>query len=60
MVDFFQLRGLGDPQGSPPLFGDGLTALGVLGQVDDFRDLTLYVATLDYATLRLGLDIWRI
>ena len=41
---------------SPILIQKGLTALAILGEVDDVRDLTFYLATLHHSALKLGMD----
>ena len=41
---------------SPVLIQYGLTALAILGEVDDVRDLTFYLATLHHSALKLGMD----
>lgn len=41
---------------SPVLIMQGLTALTILGEVDDVRDLTFYLATLHHAAVKLGID----
>jgi hypothetical protein len=41
---------------APLLIAQGLTALAVLGGVDDVRDLTFYLATLYYSASKLGVD----
>jgi hypothetical protein len=33
-----------------------LTALAILGEIDDVRDLTYYLATLHYSAMKLGID----
>ena len=43
-------------QQSPALIEQGLLALVILGEVDDFRDLLFYLATLHYSASRLGID----
>jgi hypothetical protein len=41
---------------APPVIAQGLAALAILGEVDDPRDLTFYLAALHYSALRLGID----
>jgi len=41
---------------SPELIEQGLTVLTILGDVDDARDLTLYLATLYHSAMKLGID----
>jgi hypothetical protein len=41
---------------SPDLISQGLTALAILGGVDDARDLSFYLATLHYSAIKLGID----
>lgn len=41
---------------SPALIEKGLVALIILGEVDDIRDLTFYLATLHHSALKLGID----
>jgi hypothetical protein len=41
---------------SPALIEQGLTALAILGEIDDIRDLTYYLATLHYSAMKLGID----
>jgi hypothetical protein len=43
-------------QKSPALIEQGLTVLTVLGEVDDTRDLTFYLATLYHAATKLEID----
>lgn len=38
------------------MIAQGLAALAILGEVDDPRDLTFYLAALHYSALRLGID----
>ena len=45
---------------SPVLIQQGLTALAILGEVDDVRDLTFYLATLHYSALKLGMDARKV
>ena len=45
---------------SPALITQGLTALAILGEVDDVRDLTFYLATLHYSALKLGIDTRKV
>ena len=41
---------------SPALIRQGLTAVAILGEVDDVRDLTFDLATLHYSAMKLGID----
>src|SRR5215471_98250 len=41
---------------SPAYIQYGLTALAILGEVDDIRDLTFYLATLYHSAVKLGMD----
>jgi hypothetical protein len=41
---------------SPALIEQGLTAVAILGEIDDIRDLTYYLATLHYSAMKLGID----
>jgi hypothetical protein len=41
---------------SPVLITQGLTAVAILGEVDDVRDLTFYLAVLHYSAIRLRID----
>jgi len=41
---------------SPELIAQGLTALAILGSVDDVRDLTFYLATMHYSAIKLEID----
>jgi hypothetical protein len=41
---------------SPVLISQGLTALAILGEIDDVRDLTFYLAELHHSALKLGID----
>jgi hypothetical protein len=41
---------------SPELIAQGLTALAILGSVDDVRDLTFYLATMHYSAVKLQID----
>jgi hypothetical protein len=41
---------------SPTLITQGLKALAILAETDDFRDLTFYLATLHHSAIKLGLD----
>jgi hypothetical protein len=41
---------------SPAHIAQGLTALAILGEIDDIRDLTYYLATLHYSAMKLGID----
>jgi hypothetical protein len=41
---------------SPELIAQGLTALAILGEIDDVRDLTFYLSTLHYSAMKLGID----
>jgi len=41
---------------SPALIGRGLTAVAILGETDDVRDLLFYLATLHYSAMKLGID----
>ena len=41
---------------APALISQGLVALAVLGEIDDVRDLTFYLAILHHAALKLGID----
>jgi hypothetical protein len=45
---------------SPVLIQQGLAALAILGEVDDVRDLTFYLATLHHAALKLGIDARKV
>ena len=45
---------------SPVLIQKGLTAFAILGEVDDVRDLTFYLATLYHSALKLGMDARRV
>jgi hypothetical protein len=45
---------------SPALIAQGLTALAILGDVEDIRDLTFYLATLHYSAVRLRIDTPRL
>jgi hypothetical protein len=38
----------------------GLTALAILGEIDDVRDLTFYLATLHYSATKLGIDTLKL
>jgi len=41
---------------SPELIAQGLTALAILGSIDDVRDLTFCLATLQYSAIELQID----
>src|SRR5262249_10795269 len=41
---------------SPELITQGLTVLAILGEIDDVRDLTFYLATLHHSAMKLGID----
>jgi hypothetical protein len=41
---------------SPVLITHGLTALAILGGIDDVRDLTFYLAALHYSAMKLRID----
>lgn len=41
---------------SPRLIAQGLTVVAILGEVDDARDLSFYLATLYHVALKLGID----
>jgi hypothetical protein len=41
---------------SPALIAQGLTALAILGEIDDVRDLMFYLAALHHSALKLGID----
>src|SRR5579863_4481469 len=41
---------------SPALARQGLTAVAILGEFDDVRDLTFYLAALYYSAIRLQID----
>jgi hypothetical protein len=41
---------------SPTLARQGLTAVAILGEFDDVRDLTYYLAALHYSAIRLRID----
>jgi len=41
---------------SPALITHGLTALAILGEIDDVRDLTFYLAALHYSATKLRID----
>ena len=43
-------------QESPALIAQGLTALAILSEVDDARDLCCCLATLHHSAMRLGID----
>jgi hypothetical protein len=45
---------------SPELIAQGLTALAILGSVDDVRDLTFYLATMHYSAVKLEIDVHKI
>jgi hypothetical protein len=45
---------------APELIGQGLTALAILGDIDDTRDLMFYLATLHYSGAKLGADTERL
>ncbi len=41
---------------SPALITHGLIALAILGEIDDIRDLTFYLAALHYSAMKLRID----
>ena len=45
---------------SPMLITQGLTALAIIGAVDDIRDLLFYLATLYHAATKLGIDTLQV
>ncbi len=45
---------------SPDLIGQGLTALALIGNREDFRDLTFSLATLYHSATRLGIDTGKL
>jgi len=45
---------------APALIAHGLTALAILGEVDDYRDLTFHLATLYYSARKLGIDARKV
>jgi hypothetical protein len=45
---------------SPVLITQGLTALAIIGETDDVRDLTFYLAMLHHSALKLGIDTRQI
>jgi hypothetical protein len=45
---------------APQLIAHGLTALAILGDIDDPRDLSFYLAALHYSALKLGIDTRRL
>jgi hypothetical protein len=45
---------------SPELIAQGLTALAILGSVDDVRDLTFYLATMHYSAIKLEIDARKV
>jgi hypothetical protein len=42
------------------LIAQGLAAAAVLGEVDDTRDLTFFLAALHHSAIKLGLDARRL
>jgi hypothetical protein len=45
---------------SPALITQGLTAVAILGGIDDVRDLTFYLAALHYSAIKLRIDTRRL
>jgi hypothetical protein len=41
---------------SPALITQGLTALAIVGETEDVRDLTFYLAILHHSAMKLGID----
>ena len=47
-------------QESPVLITQGLTAVAVLGGIEDTRDLTFYLCTLHHSAMKLGVDTRKV
>jgi hypothetical protein len=45
---------------SPELIKQGLTTTAILGEIDDVRDLTFYLATIYHSAAKLGIDARKV